>query len=143
MKKCRVCSGDLVVGENITNARCKQYIWVCSPCWRNINNTNHRKRYNKLKKESQPGVYGIYYGDECLYVGESEQCELRFHIHKQTHPTKSGWIGLNKSYIKDYTQKIFKREEDQRKRRILEIELIVKHKPILNYPYREPGYIHE
>jgi len=95
-----------------------------------------------MRDESQPGVYGIYYEDELVYVGESSHCEYRFWDHKHTHQSTKSYIGLNKSYIQDYSQKIFKEEKDERLRKQLEMELIVKHKPCLNYPYREDGYIH-
>ena len=142
MKKCRKCSVKLVIGENISPAKAKRYDWICKACMYKETYANRKKLNQELRDKSKPGVYGIYYDEELVYVGESTQCEFRFWDHKQTHHNTKSYIGLNKSYIKDYTLKIFKEEEDLRLRRQLEMELIVKHKPCLNYPYREPGYVH-
>ena len=131
-----------MIGENITQLRVDRYDWACRTCFNKQNNISQKKKLQRMRDASQPGVYGIYYGEELVYVGESTQCEFRFWDHKYTSPKVKSYIGLNKSYIRDYKLKIFKREEDLRLRRQLEMELIVKHKPILNYPYREDGYIH-
>ena len=142
VKNCRKCNVELVIGENITKARFHNYDYMCRPCFGKQSNILTKKRFDKLKSQSKPGVYGIYYGKELLYVGESTQCEYRFLSHKRTHKNTKNHIGLNISYIKDYTLKIFKIEEDLRLRKMMEMELIVKHKPKLNYPYREDEYIH-
>ena len=141
MKKCRVCNVDLVVGENITPIQASHYNWSCKSCSRK----DFIDRHNKKKEEDVAGVYGIYYkSSQLIYVGESNMCEWRFRDHKREskRPNHKRCVGLNPKYIKDYSQKIFKEEEDERLRKQMEMELIVKHKPILNYPYREPDYIH-
>ena len=143
MKLCRKCSTELTE-NSMTPARWKNQDWICRPCFRIQSNTRSRRQRKERNDESIAGVYGIYYKDELLYVGESQYCQARFHSHLNfTHKNSKSYIGLNtKKYRHDYRQEIFLEEEDLRLRHLAEIELIVKHKPILNYPYRTEGYVH-
>ena len=38
--------------------------------------------YKKLGHKKKQGVYGIFSGNECLYVGESEELRNRIYSHK-------------------------------------------------------------
>jgi len=143
MRLCRKCSIGITESD-VTPARWKNHDNICRPCYRIQHNTRNRKNWKKRNDESVAGVYGIYFEDELLYVGESQYCQARFHTHLNfTSQNSNSAIGLDvKKYRHDYRQEIFLEEEDLRLRHLAEIELIVKHKPILNYPYRIKGYIH-
>ena len=137
LNKCRKCSADLVLSENITQARIKNQDWVCKPCNNAAGRTSQNRKYQELKARSQAGVYGCYLGDELVYVGESQYCELRWYAHLYWTQDKSkNTIGLDLTRRHDYEWKILELEENVWKRKVIEIELIVKHKPRLNSPYR-------
>ena len=149
-RKCKGCEVDLVVGENTTQAKYNNGDWRCKDCARSFRREGgkqsayYRRKWKERNDASVAGVYGIYYGDNLLYVGESQFCQARFHNHlNHTPPNSKSAIGLDvKKYRHDYRQVIFLEEEDKRLRHLAEIELIVKHKPPLNSPYRVRGYIH-
>jgi len=127
----------------MTPARWKNQDWICRPCFRIQSNTRSRRQRKERNDESVAGVYGIYFEDELLYVGESQYCQARFRNHLSISSNSKDAIGLDvKKYRHDYRQEIFLEEEDLRLRHLAEMELIVKHKPILNYPYRTKGYMH-
>ena len=136
LNKCRKCSTDLVLGENITQARIKNQDWLCKLCSNIVASKSVKKRRDKLRTESQAGVYGCYLEGELVYVGESQYCESRWDAHLYTSPNSKSSIGLDLTRRKDYEWKILKLEENIHKRRAIEMELIVTHKPPLNYPYR-------
>jgi len=143
MRLCRKCSCELTESD-VTPAKWKNNNNICRPCYRTQSNIRDRRKRKERNDASVAGVYGIYYGEELLYVGESQFCQARFHNHlNHTHHNSKSAIGLDvKNYRHDYRLEIFLEEEDLRLRHLAEIELIVKHKPPLNYPYRVKGYIH-
>jgi hypothetical protein len=135
--KCQKCDTSLVIGENTTSARVKNYDWTCTRCISKHGKNYKKTRYDKLKASSQAGVYGCYLNGELVYVGESQACELRWYAHLYWTQTKSkSSIGLDLSRRHDYDWKILELEENVWRRKVIEIELIVKHKPCLNSPYR-------
>ena len=96
MKQCIKCSVDLVLGENQTPSRMKRGYYICKSCFHEQNkkylskpknkdkynaymrkyyknNKTHLKLVNKNIKSINPGIYGIYNGDELIYIGESKQ----------------------------------------------------------------------
>ena len=137
LNKCRKCSDDLILGENITQARVKNQDWQCKSCNNAVGRKSANKKYQKLKASSQAGVYGCYLDGELVYVGESQTCELRWYAHLYWTNIKSkNTIGLDLTRRHDYDWKILELEENVWRRKVIEIELIVKHKPCLNSPYR-------
>ena len=134
--KCQKCDTSLVIGENTTSARVKNYDWTCTRCI-SKNGKNYKKtKYDKLKASSQAGVYGCYLDGELVYIGESQACELRWHEHLYTSDKSKSSIGVDRTRRHDYDWKILYLEENVWRRRVKEIELIVEHKPRLNSPYR-------
>ena len=142
MRLCRKCSTGITESD-VTPARWKNQDYICRPCLRTANNIRSRRQWKERNEGSVAGVYGIYYKDELIYVGESQYCQARFQNHLSNSGNNKNYIGLDvKKYRHDYRQEIFLEEEDLRLRHLAEMELIVKHKPILNYPYRTKGYLH-
>ena len=88
MRKCNKCSVELVVGENIAISQMKLSNYVCKGCMKvyqqKYYKTNHRKLKNRVKQwsKSKQGVYGIFSGETCLYVGESSRLLHRIANHK-------------------------------------------------------------
>ena len=158
-RKCKGCEDELHVGKNFTQAMHNNSNYYCKNCHQeNVygcgrkRSDEGKRRTNELEKKkrrernlaSVAGVYGIYYNDNLLYVGESQFCQSRFYSHlNQISANSTNAIGLDiKKYRNDYYQVILLEEEDKRLRLIAEIELITKHKPPANAPYRVKGYIH-
>lgn len=137
LPKCRKCNIELIVGKNITLPRAKNGDWQCKKCNNKAGNTNAKKRYQKLRAKSQAGVYGCYLDGELVYVGESQYCELRWYRHINTHPNTKDYIGLDLTRRHEYEWRILELEENEWRRKVKEIELIVEHKPRLNSPYRQ------
>jgi hypothetical protein len=93
--ECRKCNVELVVGENITKSQIKYSNYICKPCnkqWNqsDIGKASHKKytksnkgkaNFNKYYNKKQ-GVYGIFSGKTCLYVGESSRLSQRMSVHK-------------------------------------------------------------
>ena len=96
-----------------------------------VSRQHNKLRADKLRAQSQAGVYGCYLEGELVYVGESQYCQSRWHLH--LHSINSP-LDLTRRH--DYDWKILELEENIHKRRAIEMELVVKHKPPLNYPYR-------
>lgn len=138
MKKCRGCNTELIVGENITPSRAKNSDWQCKKCNNKAVKKNQNSNYQKLKAKSQAGVYGCYDKGELVYVGESQYCELRWYAHLYWTQNKSkNAIGLDLTRRHEYEWRILELEENEWRRKVREIELIVEHKPRLNSPYRQ------
>lgn len=101
-KTCRKCSGDLVVGENITLNKLNHSDYICKECIRDsyvptgnpkgrvpiYKNPEEVYKAQKLatKKERElknilfpPGVYGIFRNHELVYVGESRSMWARIY----------------------------------------------------------------
>ena len=77
MKKCRKCSVELVLGENIRPGCMNNGDYICKPC-HNISNRKHQENYSKSKQ----GVYEIYSGNISLYIGQSIRLTNRINKHK-------------------------------------------------------------
>lgn len=102
MKECRKCNVELVSGENINPNRIKNRDYICKPCSNVYNNKQYHtkdiiklavKKYDRKNKQilakkrdewsrSKQGVYGIFSGETCLYVGESSRLLHRISHHK-------------------------------------------------------------
>ena len=143
MRVCRKCSIEIFESD-MTARKWNNSDNICRPCQNEQQSVRNKRKWKERNDASVAGVYGIYYGEQLLYVGESQYCQARFYSHLNfTHHKSKSAIGLDvKKYRHDYRQEIFLEEEDLRLRHIAEIELIVKHKPILNSPYRIKDYIH-
>ena len=138
-KRCTKCKVELSTGVNITEHRFNRKQYACDSCQNRIKRDQTKKRND----ESVAGVYGIYFRGELVYVGESQYIQNRLRSHfliGRKNAEKN--TGFNFDYKEEYIPKILLEEEDLRLRLITEIELIAKHKPILNHPYRRKGYIH-
>jgi excinuclease UvrABC nuclease subunit len=66
----------------------------CKSCYNKYNNTN-----NKWRNKGQ-GVYGIFSGQSCLYIGESKQLNNRISQHKTYIKNPNG--NKNKYFIELY-----------------------------------------
>ena len=148
MKKCRVCDGKLVVGENITESRVKNYIWLCKPCDRKMNGQSdiigRPKKYHNEEERKQAlkeaharrrnlepsGIYCFKDKGEIVYIGES------------VYPTRrrEGHLFSNRSRLKEELKgcewEMMEEVGDKHQRKIREFELIYQHKPKYNFPYR-------
>jgi hypothetical protein len=82
MSVCRKCSVTLVEGTNCYSLKNKDYI--CKPCRLRLTNT-HTNWKKRIK-----GVYGLFEGDTCLYVGESSIVNNRISQHKTYIKNPSG-----------------------------------------------------
>ena len=101
-KTCRKCSGDLVIGENITLNRLNHSDYICNKCtmigyvptgnpvgrapiYKNPEEVYEAqklatKKERELKnKVFPPGVYGIFRNHELVYVGESRSMWARIY----------------------------------------------------------------
>ena len=81
MKQCGKCKVDLVEGENAfkNQYKCKSCIRDYQRKWiKTENGKSSQYKYNTAKQ----GVYGIFSGQSCLYVGESSWLNKRINVHK-------------------------------------------------------------
>tara|TARA_R110002020_G_scaffold90964_2_gene221215 strand:- start:1889 stop:2311 length:423 start_codon:yes stop_codon:yes gene_type:complete len=137
MKECRKCSTELISGGNIPHYRYKNCDNVCLKCYRTHQNEYSRKKYQGRKNNSNPGVYGLYDKGELVYIGESKHCQNRWHTHLYvTSDGSKNDIGIDRSRRKDYEFKMLYEEDNLYQRLALEMEMVVKHKPKLNSPYK-------
>ncbi len=89
MYTCRKCKDKF---SNLAPSMVKNQDYICSPCHKKHNTWRY-----KLK-----GVYGIFSGETCLYIGESKQVNRRISDHKYgiKNPTgkkqSSLWINLSR-----------------------------------------------
>lgn len=73
MKTCIKCNTKLIIGTNWNQSLSNNCDYICNKC-----NYQYRTKNNGKYK----GVYGIFEGDTCLYVGESQQYKRRISDHK-------------------------------------------------------------
>ena len=89
MYTCRKCKDKF---SNLAPSMVKNQDYICSPCHKKHNTWRY-----KLK-----GVYGIFSGETCLYVGESKQVNRRISDHKYGIKIPTGkkqsslWINLSR-----------------------------------------------
>ena len=132
-KKCLDCDVPLVLGDNITPSSARMWLYVCKGCT-SVRNSNKRKRQ---VKDSTAGVYGLYDKNHLVYIGESKACEMRWQAHFQgTSQNSKSNIGWDRDRKHDYEFRVICEEDNLNKRLALELELVAKHKPRLNCPYK-------
>ena len=128
-KTCRKCSGDLVIGENISLNRLNHSDYICNKCSRigyvPTGNPKGRapiykdpeevkkahKRANQKERKLKnilfpPGVYGIFRNHELVYVGESKGMWARiygghFKYNKQQQVQKHKISNIDEHITKD------------------------------------------
>ena len=83
MKTCKKCNTDYPATEEYfykTKAKGKYYLQSrCKSCY---NTHNYNQGYINKWMDKGEGVYGIFSGNECLYVGESSRLNARMCEHK-------------------------------------------------------------
>ena len=81
MKQCNGCNVDLIVGENAfkNQYKCKSCMRAYQRKW---SKTEAGKASQRKYGTSKQGVYGIFSGQSCLYVGESSWLNKRINVHK-------------------------------------------------------------
>jgi hypothetical protein len=82
LKQCKTCGEVKPLTEYYTRqARCKP---CHSKAVSQYQKDNYERSYQTKRKyyKKKQGVYGIFSGDECLYVGESSQLIKRIADHK-------------------------------------------------------------
>lgn len=149
-KKCRVCDGELVVGENISETQVKNYSWICKPCYRKeygiqgdivgrpkkYHSEEERKQANKqanYRRWSQipSGIYCFKdKKGKIVYIGESKYPLKRREGHLWNRRS------ILKEELQDCEWDMMEEISDEHLRKIREFELIYEHKPKYNYPYR-------
>ncbi len=136
MRTCYKCKIELIVPDNISQGAYNNYL-ACRKCHRKYSKQLQQNKRDQRKADSTAGVYGLYDKGELVYVGESAHPLERWHNHFYTTARGSkDDIGFDRDRRKDYEFKMILEEADIHKRRAREMELIVEHKPKLNYPYR-------
>jgi len=87
MKQCNKCKEDLIAGTNFNANNLKYSKYICRSCeykksrkWE-LDNPIRRKELYKHWRTKHKGVYGIFSGKICLYVGESNQLNGREGSH--------------------------------------------------------------
>ena len=137
MKECRKCSTELISGGNIPHYRYKNCDNVCLKCYNKHTQIYLKEKRIKRKNNSIPGVYGLYDKGELVYIGESQHCQNRWYCHMyETAKGSKSDIGWDRSRRKDYEFKMLYEEDNLYQRLALEMEMVVKHKPKLNSPYK-------
>ena len=152
MKKCRVCNGDLIVGENITNARFSNRDYICSLDLKLYNRKKYGKYGDKVGKprihdpstykqrikegrlrsrhKYPAGIYCFKEDGEIVYIGESIYPARR----------REGHLFSNRSRLKEELKgcewEMMEEVDDKHQRKVREFELIYQHKPKYNFPYR-------
>ena len=88
MKQCNKCKEDLVLGTNWRECNKKNQQYTCKGCmyksarkWELDNPIRRTELFNSWRTKKQ-GVYEIFSGDICLYIGESGQINHRMETHK-------------------------------------------------------------
>ena len=76
VKQCNKCSVELIAGENIWKSSFNNSDFRCKKC-----QTHHVNTTAKWRKKGK-GVYGIFVGESCYYIGESSQLNNRISAHK-------------------------------------------------------------
>jgi len=156
-KTCKICKFDLPKTKEYfpTTHKGKYFNSECRKCnnkrtkeWRENNLDRHKehvKKWNKnnpgKKKEidknwrySKQGVYGIFSGTKCLYVGESCQLLNRISKHKThiIHPEhKTNQLELYNN-LRQYSNLKFKILEETEDHVIRELHWINKLDPLYN-----------
>ena len=132
-KKCLDCDVSLVLGDNITPSHARMWLYVCRDC-------NAMRNHNKRKrnvKDSTAGIYGLYDKNHLVYIGESKACEMRWRSHfSGTAKGSKSDIGWDRDRRHDYEFRLICEEDNLYKRLAIEMDLVVKYKPRLNYPYK-------
>jgi hypothetical protein len=81
IKTCNKCNVDLIVGENAYKNQYK-----CKSCVLEYRRKWDKSEAGKMSQHkwatNKAGVYGIFSGETCLYVGESSWLNKRLNIHK-------------------------------------------------------------
>ncbi len=136
MRTCYKCKIELIVPDNISQGAYNNYL-ACRECHKKSSLKLQQKKRDQRKADSTAGVYGMYDKGELVYIGESAHPLERWfnHMNSTAKSSKSD-IGWDRKRKKDYEFKMILEEADIHKRRAREMELIVEHKPKLNYPYR-------
>ena len=96
VKQCKACSEKKPLTEYYTANKGKTYQSICKSCFKSKQLVNAKKGKYWKKQNSKPyaisarkrydtkhqGVYGIFDGETCLYVGESQQINKRWSDHR-------------------------------------------------------------
>lgn len=135
-KKCGKCKSPLIIGENTTKARLKNYDLACRSCVNLYNAERSRILWQKRRNESLPGVYMIFENDILVYIGESFHVYNRIWSHFHTSPKSKDAIGIDKKNKQKYECIQLCVEENLHKRLAMELELVGEYKPKYNSPYK-------
>lgn len=135
-KTCGKCKNPLIIGENTTKARLKNYDLTCRSCVNIYNAKRNRTLWKKRNSESFPGVYMIFEDNILVYIGESSRVYNRIWSHFHTSPNSKSFIGVDKKRKNDYECFQLCVEDNLHKRLAMELELVGEYKPKYNSPYK-------
>jgi len=129
MKQCGECSVDLIVGENAfkNQYKCKSCIRAYQRKW---SKTEAGKASQHKYNTSKQGVYGIFSGQSCLYVGESSWLNKRINVHKsftknpKTAPKSQRYLYNLVSQHKDITFRILEETPNHKEQERIWIEYL-------------------
>ena len=150
MKVCKGCSEEKPLTEYYKNKN-DIYQARCKPCFKKKGLENSKKGKYWKKQNSKPcavkarrkwnikyqGVYGIFSGETCLYVGESKQVNKRICDHKSYIKNPSSQPGHKELYnlISQHKDIIFKILEETPNHKEQERIWINKLNPLYNKRY--------
>ena len=135
-KICGKCKSPLIIGENTTKARLKNYDLTCKSCLNKYSAKRNRALWKKRSSESFPGVYMIFEDNILVYIGESSRVYNRIWVHFHTSPNTKNGIGVKSKDKHRYECVQLCVEENLHKRLEIELELVGEYKPKYNSPYK-------
>ena len=171
---CRCCKTKLIVGGNIVIGRIEHSDYICNTCsklkyWTPSDHPvgrpplvfdsaeelkDHKRKLKKDERERKkklypPGLYGIFYRDKIVYIGESRNMWSRiysshFNVYSNYKNKKAlkdkspvcDLIKTKKLNLDEFKWCYLAYENDLQKRLILEDQYVALHIPYLNKPYR-------
>ena len=92
---CIKCNVNLIADDNWRPSSQKYKVYKCNPCrtnttkkWQKENWERWQQKFNEYINAKQ-GVYGIFSGDKCLYVGQSKVLNSRTNRHRNYFNTEN------------------------------------------------------